>query len=198
MNKYLAITALLGSTNACHMMENMPPLMGMLKQGPNCPASDAPKLNHMQAHRLLAKSLYSGFIKGWYAENEHVVSDDCFGHWMEPTFNTAWGLKKKAHEDFWSVGIDEVKDATYSIIDLYYKNAEVCHFKRVQDDFKGWCLENPGQCIFFENMEERIFDNMFDLLGEMFDLYKISTMDDTCYTDLEIMAQIRRIFDDMG
>ena len=68
----------------------------------------------------------------------------------------------------------------------------------MQDDFKGWCLENPGNCIFFENMEERIFDNIFDILGEMFDLYKISTMDDSCYTDLEIMAQIRRIFDDMG
>jgi len=176
----------------------MSPLMGLLEQGPNCPVSDAPKFNHMQANRLLFKNVYSGFIKGWYAENDHVVPDECFGHWMEPTFNTVWGLKTKVHEDFWSVDVNEVKDAANSMIDLYYKNTEVCHFKRVQDDFKTWCVENPGQCIFQENMEERIFDNLFDILGEMFDLYKISTMDDTCYSDLEIMAQIRRIFNDMG
>jgi hypothetical protein len=35
-------------------------------------------------------------------------------------------------------------------------------------------------------------------MGEVFDLYKISTMDDTCYSDLEIMSQIRRIFNDFG
>lgn len=196
MNKYMALVAL-GSVNACHM-HDMKPLMGFLEQGPNCPKSNAPKMNHTQANRLLLKNVYSGFIKGWYAENEHVVSDECFGHWMEPTFTTAWELKKKAHEDFWSVSIDEVKDTANSLIDVFYKNAEACHFQRVQDDAKGWCIENPGQCVFMEDVEGRIFDNIFDILGELFDLYKVSTMNDDCYSDLEIMAQLNRIFNDIG
>lgn len=196
MNKYVALLAL-GSVNACHM-EEMSPLMGLLEKAPNCPKTNAPKLNHVQANRLFLKNVYSGFIKGWYSENEHVITDECFGHWMEPTFDTVWGLKKKAHEDFWSVGIDEVKDAGNSLVDTFYKNAEVCHFQRVQDDFKGWCIENPGQCIFGENMEERIFDNLFDILDQLFDIYKLSNVDDSCYSDLELMAEINRYFNDMG
>jgi len=194
MNKYLALAAV-GSVNGCYMSK---PLWGMLEQGKNCPESDAPKLNHHQANRLFLKNIYSGFIKGWYAENEHVVSEDCFGNWIEPSFDTVYGLHKKVHDDFWSVGIDEVKDAGNLVIDTFYKNLEVCHFQRVQDDFKGWCLENPGECIFQENMEERIFDNIFDILGEAFDLYKLSNVDDTCYSDLEQMAELNRWANDMG
>lgn len=195
MNKYLAIAAL-GSVNGCHMSHE--PLFGLLKQGPHCPKSDAPKLNHVQANRLFLKNVYGGFIKGWYSENDHVVSDECFGHWIEPTFTNLHDLHKKAHEDFWSVSIDEVKGAGSMLIDTFYKNAEVCHFERVQDDFKGWCVANPGECIFGENMEERLFDNVFDILGSLFDLYKLSNVDDTCYSDLEQMSEINRLFNDMG
>jgi hypothetical protein len=50
--KYITLAALFGAANACHMGD---PLMGMLKQGPNCPKTDAKKLNHVEAHRELFK-----------------------------------------------------------------------------------------------------------------------------------------------
>ena len=124
MNKYLALAAV-GSVNACPFSD---PLMGMLKQGKNCPESNAPKLNHHQANRLFLKNIYTGYIKGWYAENDHVVSEQCFGNWIEPTFASLHGLHQKVHEDFWSVGIDEIKDAGSLVVDTFYKNLEVCHF----------------------------------------------------------------------
>lgn len=198
MNKFIAVAAL-GTVSACpfeHMKHE--PLFGLLEQGKNCPPSRAPKLNHMQANRLFLKNIYTGFIKGWYSENDKVVSEECFGNWIEPTIHTAWGLKKKAHEDFWSVSIDEVKSVGSDLIDAFYKNADACHFERVGDDAKHWCIENPGQCIFMENMEERIFDNVFDILGEVFDLYKLANTDDTCYSDLEQMSEINRFANDMG
>ena len=198
MSKYLALVAL-GSVNACHWgHHHHDPLFGLLRQGKNCPKSSAPKLNHMQANRLFLKNVYSGLVKGWYSENDHVVSEECFGNWMEPTFTTIWGLKNKAHEDFWSVGIDEVKDAGNQLVDLVYKNNEVCHFERIQDDFKHWCLEHPGQCLFLENLEERLFDNMFDIMGSFFDMFKMSRVDDSCFSDLEKMSEFNRVANDIG
>lgn len=55
-----------------------------------------------------------------------VIPDECLGDWMEPKITTAWGVKHKLHHDFWSTNITEVKDAVDGLIDVVYKNAEVC------------------------------------------------------------------------
>lgn len=55
---------------------------------------------------------------------------------------------------------------------------------------KGWCLENPGQCIFWEGLEDRLFDNMLEILGEGMRLFKLFIKDDTCYTDMERMGEV--------
>jgi hypothetical protein len=197
MSKFLVLAAL-GSVDACHHHEHKP-LFGLLEQGKNCPKSDAPKLNHVQADRLFLKNAYSGFIKGWYSEDAHVVSDECFGAWVEPPIAKLHDLKNKLfHDDFWSVGVDEVKDVGSDLIDVFYKTTEVCHFERIGDDAKAWCIENPGECIFKENMEGRLFDNMFDILGKVFDLYKLSNTKDDCYSDLEQMAELNRFSNDIG
>lgn len=114
----------------------------------HCPESDAPKLNHIQTKRLFFKNSYQGFVKGLYNENDHVVTDECLGAWAEAPFYKAHDLHAKIHDDFWSVDVNEVKDVGSELIDVFYKNAEVCHFERVQDDVKAWCIENPGECIF--------------------------------------------------
>lgn len=198
MNKYVAL-ALLGSASACHWAEqHHKPLMGMLEPAAHCPKTDAPRLGHTQATRLLLKNMYTGLIKGWYQEDHDVVSDECFGEWMESTFHTVHDLKHRMHEDFWSVSLQEVKSTGALFLDTVYKNADVCQFERVGDDAKTWCIENPAQCIFLENLEERLFDNLFEILGSAFDLFKLSTKDDSCYTDMEQMAELYRFNSDVG
>lgn len=191
MNKLLVLAAL-GSVEACPFQDYY---NEMRKK---CPESDAPKLNEIQQNRLFFKNTYQGFVTGLYSENSEVVPDECFGAWVESPIHKIKDLHKKAHDDFWSIGIDEVKDAGSELIDVFYQNAEVCHFKRVQDDLKGWCIENPGECIFQENLEARVFDNMFDIMGKLFDIYKLSNTDDTCYSDLEYMAELHRFSNDLG
>lgn len=63
---------------------------------------------------------------------------------------------------------------------------------------KGWCLENPGQCIFMEGLEDRLFDNLFELIGEFMDLNKLFNKDDSCYSDMEVMGELYRFADDLG
>jgi hypothetical protein len=191
MNKLLLVAAL-GSVEACPLQDYYNQMRA------KCPETDAPKLNEVQLNRLFLKNSYQGFVTGIYSENDKVVPDECFGAWMEAPIHKVKDLHHKMHEDFWSVNINDVKDVGSELIDVFYKNTEVCHFERVQDDAKTWCIENPGQCIFMENMEERIFDNMFEIMGKMWDISKLMNTDDTCYTDIEQMAELYRFANDMG
>jgi hypothetical protein len=184
------------AVEACHHSQD--PLWGLLKQGPECPKNDAKKLNHFEAHRELYKNVYGGFLKGFYQSNSEVVSDQCFGDWAEPAYTTAWGVKKAMHEDFWSVDLKTAKGAVDGVVDAVFKNAELCEFERVGDDAKHWCLENPEKCMFKSGLEYRMYDNAVELFASFFDLFKLMIVDDSCYTDMEAMAEIRRIMVDIG
>lgn len=125
-------------------------------------------------------------MKGFYQSNADVVTAECFGEWAEPTITTAWGIKHKMHEDFWSVDLKEVKGAVDGIVDTVFHNADVCEFERVGDDMKHWCLEHPEQCLFKAGVEYRLFDNAVELFSSFFDLFKLfMIVDDTCYSDME-------------
>jgi len=174
------------------------PLFGLLKQGPHCPESDAVKLSHHQAWMKLFQVTNNGFVKGWYQENQDVISDQCFGDVYEPVF-TAWhGIKTKVHEDFWSLNLAEVKEAVDMSVDALFQNMEACQWERIGDDAKNWCMENPEVCMIGAGMEDRFFDNMFDIFGKLFDLYKMASVNDSCYSDMEKMGEIYRFAVDMG
>jgi len=140
-----------------------------------------------------------GSLKGLYQENADVVSQECFGDWMDDTWTTVWGLKKRAHEDsIFSIEMSEIKSAGAQIINDLYKLNDVCQFERVGDDMKHFCLENPGQCRYMEGLEDRLFDKMFELMGVAFDFYKVWMKDDSCYTDRELMNEVYRSANDYG
>jgi hypothetical protein len=118
---------------------------------------------------------------------------------MDETWTILHGLKKKLHEDeLWEVDINEWKNAGARVIDDIYKLNDVCKFEKVGDDWKHFCLENPGQCKYMEGLEDRLFDNMFELMGTAFDFYKLFMKDDSCYTDKEIMGEVYRASVDHG
>lgn len=39
---------------------------------------------------------------------------------------------------------------------------------------------------------------MFEIMGKFFDLFKLARTDDTCYSDLEQMAELNRFANDVG
>ena len=194
-----AVAVLIGAVNACAFTDAMDkPLFGMLEKGKRCPETDAKKLTHHEAFREIARAVYGGFTKGFYQENRDIIKDECFGEWMDDTYETLHKLHKKARDDIWTISLDEVKNAGSDVVDALYKTADVCEFERVGDDAKNWCLENPGQCIYLEGLEDRLFENMFEIAGEVFDIMKLSMVDDLCYSDMEQMGEIYRFTADIG
>lgn len=75
---------------------------------------------------------------------------------------------------------------------------EYCQFKKQGDDIKTWCLENPEQCLFKANLEERLWDNGVEFFALFFDMFKLMLKDDSCYTDMEVMGEMYRLFEDFG
>lgn len=63
---------------------------------------------------------------------------------------------------------------------------------------KNWCLENEEICVFKKDMEGRILENIIPLAGNFVTLYKLLVIDDTCYTDGEIVAEWGKIVENLG
>ena len=94
--------------------------------------------------------------------------------------------------------MSEVKVAVDMTVDAFFQNIEACQWERIGDDAKNWCMENPDVCMIGAGMEDRFFDNMFEIFGKLFDLYKLSGINDSCYSDMEKMGEIYRFAVDMG
>ena len=90
-----------GSASACswfhHHHHHHEPFYGLLKQADHCPKSDAKKLDNLEAHREFFKAGYTGWTKGWYQANEDIVSDQCFGDWIDPIIHKAKAVGHKYH-----------------------------------------------------------------------------------------------------
>jgi hypothetical protein len=147
---------------------------------------------------MLAQTNVQSFVKGFYRTNEEVISDECFGEWIEPKVQEIFGVAKKLRYDTWSVTVKEAETAVLDVVDAHWKNREVCQFEKIGDDMKHWCLENEEVCVFKKDMEGRILDNIIPLAGNMVSIYKLLVIDDTCYTDAEIVAEWGKIVENMG
>ena len=75
---------------------------------------------------MSAQSTVQSFVKGFYRTNEDVISDECFGDWIEPKVHEIFGVAKKLRYDTWSVSIKEAETAVLDVVDSHWKNREVC------------------------------------------------------------------------
>lgn len=72
---------LVATTTACHHHPHKPwlerePLWGIFKMDDLCPnKEDYKRPDNWVSHRLLAKNIYAGVMKGWYQANADVISD---------------------------------------------------------------------------------------------------------------------------
>jgi hypothetical protein len=196
----LAILALLGVTSACNKRGMINAVNSVLRpdRDEKCKFTPEQQLTDLQVIRMSAQSTVQSFVKGFYRTNEDVISDECFGDWIEPKVHEIFGVAKKLRYDTWSVSIKEAETAVLDVVDSHWKNREVCQFEKIGDDMKHWCLENEEICIFKKDIEGRILDNIIPIAGNLVSIYKLLVIDDTCYTDSEIVAEWGKIVENMG
>ena len=98
---------------------------------------------------------------------------------------------------FGEISAAKLKNITAGIIDVFYKNWEVCGVQEtIQDGFE-WCTEEVGTCIYQENIMERMIQGATPLLTKTFDLYNVLMAENTCLNDTQNLALIERIIVDL-
>merc|ERR1719454_571320 len=156
---------------------------------------------HVAAHehwRQFLQAGWRGLVKGFYQENQDVISEQCYGEWMEEPYqaikSTYYDLKK----DSYNVPMNQVTDAVTGGVEMWYKNREYCQMTKVRDDGWNWTLANPTKAHYWEGAEDRMWDSMLPLAGKGLDLYKLMWIDDRCFTVKEQAGEIYRFAEDVG
>lgn len=106
---------------------------------------------------------------GAYGLLKNPISDDCFGDWIDDMWAPIHSLGHKMHEDPWTVEKKEVAAAGKAWLDIAYKNAEVCQFKKIGDDMTQWCLNNEAECFRWEGVFQRVAMNFWEILDAKLD-----------------------------
>ena len=101
MNK-LAILALFGVANACHNKRALINAVNTVlrpERDYKCTFAPEEQLTDLQVIRMLAQTSVQSFVKGFYKTNEDVISDECFGEWVEPKVHE---ILRQIHFVYWS------------------------------------------------------------------------------------------------
>merc|ERR1712147_24465 len=220
MNK-LVFLALVGSTQACaftdikhwfekhfhhpgkhhhhghHHKSDIINYIFHIKKTRNCVGIEE-HVTPLEHWRQFLQAGWRGLVKGFYQENQDVITEECYGEWLQEPYqkihDTYYALKK----DSFDVPVDQVKDAVVAGVDAWYKNREVCQIPKVRDDGWNWTLANPEKALYWQGTEDRLWDAALPLAGKALDLYKLFWLDDRCYTVKEQAGEIYRLAEDVG
>lgn len=218
MNK-LTFLALIGATNACaisdwfhkhfphhghhhghhghHHKTDIIDYIFHIKKDRNCVGVEE-SVGSAEHWRQFAQAGWRGLVKGFYQENQDVVSEECYGEWLKQPYHNIKATLKDLHRDSYDVPAEQVIKATTEGVNAWYKNRDECHIEKVRDDGWNWVLANPAKALYWEGTEDRLYDAILPLAGKGLDLYKLFWLDDRCYTVKEQAGEIYRFAEDFG
>jgi len=163
-----------------------------------CHLATGDRMSTLHELRLIAQTSVKSWAQGFYQENGDVVSDECFGDWMNESAERLHTFARRFKDDPSTVTLDEMYAAAKDLVDLIWKNKDTCAIQKQKDDFKVWCTDNEEACLLGAGLEERIVENSLDIVGTIVDLVSILEKDDTCYTSKEQLAEYSRLVKDLG
>ena len=148
--------------------------------------------------RKIYYTIWNSSVKGFYrTAKKNPVNPECMGDWMD-TLKTdpeeTFGLVDEGR--FSEITADKLKKIPDGIIDVFYKNWEVCGvYSTVQDAFE-WCTEDVGTCMFQENFMPRLVEGATPLLMKAYDLYRLLTDEAICMNDTQNLQLVERMLVD--
>ena len=83
----------------------------------------------------IAQAAWKGFFSGLYSSSKKGQVEkpgaDCLGQWLVDDINHLRTFKHDMATDYWSVTLDEYRDAWFGLGNIMFKNFDECHFKPV-------------------------------------------------------------------
>ena len=162
------------------------PLFGVSVKD-NCP-EEIENTNCGVFWRKFIQATNKAGIEAMYGETG-IVSDDCFGDWIDEEYTPIHDVIHKFHLDMHSVEKEEWENAGKVFLDIWYKNTEICKFMKTGNDIRHWCLDNEAQCFRQEGMIERTMWNIFPIMNNVWDALTLIGGNDVCYTDDQLVEE---------
>jgi len=196
-----ATAALIGAASACHCeiphhcQKNWKipvvdllykPLTGSHIQD-TCEVKPYPMRTGLWMRKLMRETHVTG-VEALYGQQD-IVDDECFGEWMVSAWDPIDLVKEKMKDDFHSVSYDEWQNAGQSMLDMMWKNSDACHFEKIGDDIKHWCLGDESTCFKMAGVWERVIENIFPLMWNAWEFLSLLKTNDICYTDDQLIEE---------
>jgi hypothetical protein len=159
-----------------------------------CPnMDDEENLDDFEFIRMMHRTVFEGFYQGWYNTRDSMLPQKCFGDWMTPMSENFMDVADKLDDgDIWGISHDQVRDAMNDSLDMFFVNLDECQMYRYAYNNYQWCMENPGVCFQMDGFLERMVNSAFPLATSAYDIYKLVTVDDTCFSDTELLGELKR------
>jgi hypothetical protein len=72
------------------------------------------------------RGFYVNSINGLYHSDSDLISEQCLGPWIVPVIDEIGETITKTIEDPSSLHVNVAKNTAFSVIDLIYKNIDIC------------------------------------------------------------------------
>jgi len=167
---------------------------------PVCNLKEGDRMDDFVFFREAVQGIINSGVKGLYHETTEArpIPEECFGDWIDRDLVQVNQWVSKVYDDWWSFTLKDAQKVSNKLIDMHYKNMDACHFERIADDKKTWCLANPEKCVGLEGLFSNLWDNSASLFSKASDLYDLIDTDDSCYSDSEIISEIERATEDVA
>jgi len=134
-----------------------------------------------------------------YHEQYDPISEECFGDWLEPTYQSIDATVKMLHEDNDGVSATQMKESVDMLIDGIYKNHKACQMEKVGDVWKHWCMDNLDTCLMKDGkVWDRIEEHGMDFIGIGYKLFSMVMEHDQCASDEQRIKEIADVVEDLS
>ena len=167
---------------------------------PVCNLTEDDFLKDHEYMRLQLQGIAKAVFRGHYHTRTDILSDECFGTWMNDYHKELKEAFHYAKNDPFAVTAEQFKEVGSKLVDIHFKLRDVCQIQRLYDDANYWCLDHMDICSgddfdWFNN----IMEYGIPLAGNAFDLFKLVFWeDDSCYTDLQYIDEVNRVTEDIA
>ena len=145
------------------------------------------------------KSLWNGFLRGYYKEiKSDVIDENCLGEWIVNNLTelSVYGAKMANLE----LSYEEAQTAALDVVNIAYMNWDYCLFtKFVADNTEYFNEIDMGSDDYLYNVfMPSLQQNMFQIGSKAMDIFSMITHIDDEQTDEEILAIVDRLGEDYG
>ena len=194
-----ATLALLGLASAKKGMLGRPDEMDFMFKKPKCEVDESGNIyGELQYMKAFSRTIMNSYVQGFYHDpRENPMPEACFGDWMDEGKEPVKKVFDMLMEGNLFIHEKDAQAAADTIIRWIWKNGLDCQFYNMQYDMYEWCSSDIKGC-YDTDLLGNLANNMFPLMGEFMNIFTLTTQDDSCFNDTQVLEEIGSLVKSMS